>query len=455
MRKMMKIRIAISASAVFLLLTTLSQGQAVPTAETSITSVGGSPIIPKLDGVLHYALSGSEVVQFGYFGSGQVTASTALSGDVAYSSTSTTRPFSLTFAGGVILPNQQGQGVSSFWDVTASQGYIARHWIFNLSDSFNFLPQSPTTGLSGIAGVGDVGSIPVQGPVEGPAGGIFSLAGNRYVNSLTGSVERQIRHDTSISGSATWGVINFLDQNASTSGLNSTQISGTVAVNQRFDARSSGSIDAVYSTFTYSGTAIVNGLVQPDIESRGLNASYQRLMTKSLSASVSAGPQWVSSSNSTLIPSNLNFAASASLSYSRGLTNGAVNYSRGVNAGSGVLSGALSDSVYASLDHTYGRKWVASLTAGYSHSSGLTQLAAGTPVQVNVSVPVHVTYDTFFGAAQVRRGFGPHLSGYASYTVQDQSNNFPPGAQNALNGTSHTIGVGVTFTPRSTRLGQF
>jgi hypothetical protein len=453
MRKMMKIRIAISA--LFLPLTTLSQGQAVPTAETSITSVGGSPIIPKLDGVFHYALSGSEVVQFGYFGSGQVTASTALSGDVAYSSTSTTRPFSLTFAGGVILPNEQGQGVSSFWDVTASQGYIARHWIFNVSDSFNFLPQSPTTGLSGIAGVGDVGSIPVQGPVEGPAGGIFSLAGNRYVNSPTGRVERQIRHDTSISGSATWGVINFLDHNASTSGLNSTQISGTVAVNQRFDARSSGSIDAVYSTFTYSGTAIVNGLVQPDIESRGLNASYQRLMTKSLSVAVSAGPQWVSSSNSTLIPSNLNFAASASLSYSRGLTNGAVNYSRGVNAGSGVLSGALSDSVYASLDHTYGRKWVASLTAGYSHSSGLTQLAAGIPVQVNLSVPVNVTYDTFFGAAQVRRGFGPHLSGYASYTIQDQSNNFPPGAQNALNGTSHTIGVGVTFTPRSTRLGQF
>ena len=448
----MKIRIALSA--VLLLLTSIAEGQAVPTAATSVSSVGGSPFIPNLDGVLHYAVSGSQVVQFGYFGSGQVTSSTALSGDVAYSSKSTTLPFNMTFAGGVILPNQQGQGVSSFWDVTASQGYVARHWIFNLSDSFNFLPQSPTTGLSGIPGLGDLGSIPVQGPVEGPAGGILSASGNRYVNSLTGSVERQISHATSISGSASWAVINFLDQNASTSGQNSTQISGTVAVNQRFDARSSGSIDAVYSTYSYSGTAIVNGLVQPDIETRGLNASYQRLMTKSLSLGVSGGPQWVSSSNSALIPSNLNFAASASLSYSRGLTNGSVNYSRGVNAGSGVLSGALSDSVYASVDHTYGRKWVASLTTGYSHSSGLTQLAAGNSL-VNVSVPVNVTFDTFFGGAQVRRGFGPHFSGYASYTIQNQSNNFPLGAQNALNGTSHTIGIGVTFSPRSTRLGQF
>jgi len=353
----------------------------------------------------------------------------------------------MTFAGGVVLPNQQGQDFSSFWNLTASQGYIARHWIFNLSDTFSFLPQSPTTGLSGIPGVGDLGSIPVSGPVEGPAGGILSAAGNRYTNSLTGSVERQISHATSISGSGSWSVLNFLDKNAS--GLNSTQISGMVAINQRLDSRSSASLDAVYSTFSYSGKVFINGFAQPDIETRGLNLSYQRLLTKSLSVSVSAGPQWVSSSNSTVIPSNLNVAVSGGATYSRGLTNVSVGYSRGVSAGSGVLSGALSDSVYGSLGHTYGRKWVASLTTGYSHSSGLTQLAAGN------SLPVNLTFDTVFGGAQVRRGFGPHLSGYASYTVQNQSNNLPVGAPNALNGTSQILGIGVTFTPRSTRLGQF
>jgi hypothetical protein len=165
---------------------------------------------------------------------------------------------------------------------------------------------------------------------------------------------------------------------------------------------------------------------------------------------VSAGPQWVSSSNSALIPSNLNVAASASMSYSRGGTGASVSYSRGVNAGSGVLSGALTDSVNASAGHTYGRVWVASLNMGYTHSSGLTQLSTGTSL-----VPINETYNTFFGGAQLRRGFGPHWSGYASYTVQNQSNNFPAGALNALNGTSHTIGIGVTFSPRSTRLGQF
>jgi hypothetical protein len=449
MRKIMKIRIAMSA--LLLLLPSISRGQAVPTAVTSVSAVGGSPIVPNLDGVFHYALSASEIIQFGYYGSGQVTQSTALSGDVSYSAQSRTRPFSLVAAGGVLLPNGQGQGFSTFWNVAASQGYIARHWTFNVSDSFSFLPQSPTTGLSGIPGVGDLGSIPVQGPVEGPAGGILSVSGNRYVNSLSGSAERQIGHDTSVSGSASWSVLNFLDQSASASGLDSTQISGVVAVNQRLDARSSASVDAVYSTYSFSGTGTVNGFAQPDIETRGLNLSYQRLLSKTLSVGVSAGPQWVSSSNSALIPSNLNVAASANVSYSRGFTNASVGYSRGVNAGSGVLSGALSDSVYASVGQTYGRKWVASLNTGYSHSSGLTLLTTtGTSF-----VPVNETYDTFFGGVQVRRGFGPHFSGYASYTAQNQSNNFPLGAQNALNGTSQTIGIGVTFTPRSTRLGQF
>ena len=449
----MKIRIAITT--LLLVLPSIAEGQAVPTAVTPISTIGGSPIIPDLDGVLHYALSGSEIVQFGYYGNGQVTASTALSGDVAYTAKSTTRPFSLLFAGGVILPNQSGQGTSTFVNVAASQGFTTRHWIFNVSDSFSFLPESPTTGLSGIPGVGDLGSIPLQGPVDGPAGGILTISGNRFQNTLSGGVERQISHATSVSGSGSWSVLHFLDSNLSFQ--DSTQVSGTAAINQRFDARSSGSIDAVYSIFTYSGQVIINGFVQPDIETRALNASYQRTVSRSLSVSVSAGPLWINSSNDLVIPPTLSLGASASLGYSRGFTNASVSYTRGVNAGSGVVTGALSDSVYASVGRTYGRNYVASLAVGYSHSSGLAQLATG-----NHPTPLEQTYDTVFGSAQLRRGFGPHLSGYLSYTVQNQSgnvpagvSNFPIGAANALNGTSQTVGIGITFTPRSTRLGQF
>jgi hypothetical protein len=127
-----------------------------------------------------------------------------------------------------------------------------------------------------------------------------------------------------------------------------------------------------------------------------------------------------------------------------------------------VLPGALSDSVTASLGHSYGRDWVASLNAAYTHTSGLTQLVNGIPVAVptNLVIPTNQVYDTVFGGVQVRRRISTHWSGYLSYEAQNQSNNFSlPGQQgvpqNALNGTSHTFGIGITFSPRSTRLGQF
>ncbi len=77
----------------------------------------------------------------------------------------------------------------------------------------------------------------------------MSDAGNRVANSINGSVERQITHDTSISGAAGWSVLHFLDNN---DGLDSSQVSGSVAINRRIDARSSVSVNATYSTFDFT-----------------------------------------------------------------------------------------------------------------------------------------------------------------------------------------------------------
>ena len=408
-----------------------------------------------LDGVLHYALSASEIIQLGYFGSGEVTNSTALSGDVAYNAKSEVYPFNFLFAGGVILGNQGGQGTTSYWNVEASQGLVTRHWVFNISDSFSFLPQSPTTGLSGIPGVGDLGSIPVQGPGAGPAGGVLSEAGNRYSNNLIGSAERQISHNTSISGSGSWSVLSFLNNNGTNaayyntnSAYNYSDVTANAAVNRRIDARSSVSVGGTYSTFNYTQNG--DGYTPPNFDTKSVNLSYQRLLSHTLSMSVSAGPQWISSANSALIPSKVDVAASAGLSYSHVVTNASVFYSHGVNGGSGVLPGATADSFSASLGHSYGRNWVASLTVSYTHTAGLTQLTAE-----GVGAPTHEVYDTVYGGGQLTRRINAHFSAFASYTIQNQTNNYSLPAQNALNGTSQTFGIGITYTPRSTRLGQF
>jgi hypothetical protein len=443
MKDVMKIWVGVSA--LLLGIGSLSYGQAVPSGNTTISSTGSNPNSPPLDGILHYALSASEVVQFGYYGPSETTYSTALSGDVAYTAKSETMPFSMVLAGGVLLPNGSGQGTSTFWNIGATQGLISRHWALNISDSFSFLPQSPTTGLSGIPGVGDLGAEPVQGPAQGPGGGVLSYSGNRVVNQLGGSAERQLGPATSISGAGSWSIIHFLDENA---GLSSSGVTGSVALNRRLDGRSSASVNAEYATYSYNNTGL--SAPYPDFQTKGINASYQRLMSRSISISLSGGPLWISSSNSSLIPSRLSAAGSASLNYNHGLITGSIGYSRGANAGSGVLPGAISDSVIGNLAHTFGRKWVTSADMGYSHSAGLTELSVESS-----PTPVNEVYDTVFGGVQVTRGFTPHLSGYASFTVQHQSSNYSLSTQNAFNGTAQIFGVGITFTPRSTRLGQF
>ena len=66
MKDVMKFRLA--ASALLLMMGPLSYGQAVPTGGTAMTSGSGGPNSPSLDGIVHYALSASEVIQLGYDG---------------------------------------------------------------------------------------------------------------------------------------------------------------------------------------------------------------------------------------------------------------------------------------------------------------------------------------------------------------------------------------------------
>jgi hypothetical protein len=141
-------------------------------------------------------------------------------------------------------------------------------------------------------------------------------------------------------------------------------------------------------------------------------------------------------------------AASANLTYSRKFTTASLSYTRGVNGGSGVLPGAFSDSVGFGVSRAYGRNWVASLNGAYTRTSGLTYI-------VNSLVPTHELYDTVYGGVQVTRRFSTNFSGYLTYTALNQSTNFSAGPQNVLSGTSQIFGIGVTFSPRSTRLGQF
>ncbi len=414
--------------------------QATPTASAGEIRYNPGPTLPLIDGTFHYSLSASELFQTGLNSVSGLTATTSLSGNVEYLSPSSVHPTSLLYSGGILFSNANGQGTQTFQTVTASQGVVGHGWAAGVADTFSFLPQSPTTGLVGVPGLGDIGLQPISDPSL-PAQSVLTNYGKRISNSLSGNVERRLTGRDSISGSANYGILRFIGTDY-TGGrnLNSNQISGQVGFNHQIDRRSSVSISAQYSTFSYGDNAT-------RFNSRGLSLQYSRTLTRSLSFFASAGPQWISSFTAfdpitplvTQVPSRLTVQATAGLSYVRKSSGASLSYSRGVNNGSGVQTGAISDSISASVQRSFNRDWAGSLSSAYTRTSGL--------VNTNIS--------SVYGGVQVNRRLTNNLSAFAGYTAIHQTYNNTLAARNAFNGISQIFSIGITFSPRRSRLGQF
>ncbi len=412
-------------------------GQATPTASIQPSPAGLS--LPTLNGTFQYGLSLSEVMSKGYSGGG-VSAQTSLSGDVAYSSKSVVRPRNLIYAGGL----QLGSRTTYFQSLAASQSFVSRGWVFSVSDVVSYLPQSPTVGLSGIPGTGDLGLNPVQNGLE-PSQGILSIGNSRLSNAVSGNVERRLDAFTSISGGASYGTLHFFGNG----GLNSDQISTDVSLNRRLNGRSSASVSGTYGVYRYTGLG-----AGASFDTRGVSGGYQRQISRSLNASVSGGPQWIGSSAVLGIPSRLTFSAGAGLSYSVRVYNAAISYTRGVTGGSGIQPGGISDSIVGTVQRPFGAAWSASGNVGYSRTQGLTN--GPTPLALALQgLSSSGSYNSVFVGGQVSRRISRSFSAFGSYTVLDQSYTQTRVSPVALNGIVQSFALGISYFPHSLHLGQF
>lgn len=408
----------------------------VAAAQTS-TSAQVSNTMPTADfgfnlptslGTLSYSLTASEFVRTGYESRG-VYASTSGGGNLAYLSKSERSPFSLVYSGGFIHSDIPGQGENeTYQDLSFSQVMRTKAWVYVVSDAFSYLPESPTTGLSGIAGVGDVGIPPVQTGI-GPDQDILSDYGRRISNGLNGSATWQVGSSTELEGSARWGIFRF--PGAANSGLDTNQYAATFGPTYRINALNSIGADAYYSRENYPGYA---GTV---IESDGVTVTYNRNWSRLISTSVGLGPERTHGEGFGTFPSRLNLSANASATYAGRQFGASLTYSRGTNGGGGVLAGAFSDRVTLGATRPLGRDWSVGVDGSYSRSVALFTVA-----------DLQTRAQSIYGGVQMSRRLTETLSCYLSDTVIDQSLYAPLGAINAFSGVSNTVGFGITFSPR-------
>jgi hypothetical protein len=391
--------------------------------------------LPSVEGTLNYALSGSESFLTGYVND-DLAYTTALSGDLAYLSPSLNKPFSLVYTGGYLYTSIPGDPSSTtYQNLAMSQVVTTKNWNLVIADAFSYLPQSPTTGLSGIAGVGDIGVEPVQLGDE-PAESILTNYANRVGNGLNFGVTRQITGGFSLNGSASWQVLRFLNNQ----GINTTEESFTAGPSYRIDARSSFGANVTYNQTTdeFEGSNF-------PFTSEGVTIQYQRQMSRSLSMSVALGPQRVygTGASTTLIPSEINLIGNAGITFAGKFTNANLTYARATNSGSGVQYGSLSDTVIFDIQRQLSRNWQAAINGSYFRSSSLAQIGG-------FDEETHGVYS----GIQLSRKINRTLFGYFSYTAITQSFNGTSTSQAVFNGLNQVFTVGLTYSPGAIHHGQ-
>ncbi len=426
----------------------LSYGQATATASAPIATSGIN--LGVVNGTFRYGATASESFQTGYGQNQDVSEQTNLSGSLIYATKSLKTPFSAIYTGGVLFSNQRNYGTNTFQSLAFSQGYVSKSWTLGVSDVVSYLPQSPTVGLSGIPGTGDLGLSPVLG-VDTPAQNILTYNSDRVSNSVTGNASRSLTARTALTADVSYGILDYFDN----SSLNTRQISGDLGLNHEIDARTSVGVGADYSVFTF-GNYLITGQNQGDASftTRALSLRAQRQFTRALSGAVSVGPQWVNSSSKLGIPSRLGVYATASATYVRRFGTFGVSYSRGANGGSGVLPGAFSDSITGSASRAYGHNWALSGNIGYVRTTGLSSNLNPTLVVIP-GVGSYGNFDSTFAGGQVTRRLTDAFSAFASYTAFNQTYGNVRNVPGAVASLIQSFAVGVSWYPKSTNLGQF
>jgi len=412
-----------------------AHGQDIP-AVTSTPPFQGFQLPTEL-GTLHYALNFGERVRSGYYGTGSNIWTTDFSGDLGYLSGNETRPLSIVYSGGY-LHNSGGVQSSIFQNLSISQTFNTRLWTTNISDTLNYLPEAPSSGLSGIPGIGDVG---VNPPPTGGDGGqdILSNTGQRISNNANASVARHLTGSTTLRVGGGYLIQRFLT--GGTSSLDGDSIDGQVDVEHRIDALNKAEGNYSFNRFTYQNEDF-------SITTHKIAVGYTRQVNRMLTLHALIGPQFVSSAGSPLASSSINFSVDAGMMYTGEQYDYSVNYTRGVRNGSGIVQGTFADSVYGSAGRKIGEYMHLSATGSFTHNSSIGNLTNGIPNAQQAD------FRTLIANVQFSRVLSRNFNAFLNFSVQNQESPSAVSSTNAFTGTSQTYGFGITYSPRLLHLGH-
>jgi hypothetical protein len=406
-----------------------------PITGAQLLTLGGSGLPSHLSPKLHFGQTFDSNPNTTGADSG-ISALTSVSGELELQRQSRTQELMVRYSGGGLFyvhqsgnTTQQQPSNSTFQRLGISQRLTVDRWSLLASDEVGYLSAATLGGgmASGLAVLGPaanvgVGSLAGLNPNFLPAQNLVEQVGSEISNSVVLEADYRIGARSSLSVTGNYGLLRSPDGNL----IESNQEGVSFGYNHTFTARDTIGISYGFMQFNYPGTG-------GRLRDHTGQLMYGRRITGRLSLQLAGGGGVTDTSIGGLTQNLFLWNAQASVHYVFRRSDLVASYSRATNSGSGVLLGANSDVVSASVSRTFLRRWLTSTTVGYSRNSALTSGS---------------TFSTYFVTSGVRRDIGRYTGVFANYSFQRQTgiSSCPTCGNDSVRHTA-TIGFDWSFRP--------
>jgi len=370
---------------------------------------------------------------------------TSISGGIDLHRISGKNDLSMSYTSGGVFSNEDGVGDGVVEGLYVGDKIALRRATISLFNQLEYLPES-ALGYGGLGGTTLGAGLGGLGGGFTPGQSLLVGQGQNIQDSTAAEADILLTPRTSVTFVGGYSFLHYFDSDL----FNFDNFNFRGGYNYQATRK-----DTLSAFYTFTGFRYSNA--DQSIDAHTFQVAYGRRVTGKLAFQVAAGPQIVISrfpvtgttttgGEGTGPVTNITevlWSLSTALTWQMERSALAVQYQHGVNGGSGVLAGALGNTVTGSFTHQVSRTFSDGILAGYSRSSGQA-------IALLETEPINQAYDYTFVGVTGSHPFGPTVALTFTYQLQFQtgSSAFCIQATCGTNVIRNLISVGVGWHER-------
>lgn len=319
---------------------------------------------------------------------------TAVGGSLQLMRAGTNQQLSMSYKGAALINSSDSSLNTQIHSLELSETINTGRWNYVLGNNLSYEPNATGASAPLLFPATDYGS--GFRPGISPNDTILTEQNTRLSNTIVGQVSYGLSRASMATANLSYGILHYTNNDF----LDTRQLNSTGSYDHKIGRNTIG-VGYTYSKFMYAHA-------DENFETNSLEFTCGRRVVGRISVDGAIGPTFIIIHSGAVAFTDIRPTGRANFRYTGNLLNLAVGYSRAVTGGSGITSGALTDSVSGSVQRKLSQSLTANLSAGYSRNRG----ADGTSV-----------FDNFSVTAGILRNIGRYMSLSLGYNGQQQTSN--------------------------------